>query len=900
MAHNIRIGELTDELITVVTGLSLKTDARAFALCKEPTLKGLKSHNFGRTNQFDVSHRLQGLEEKFRVLNNEDLADTLRRSLNELSNVSSKWAPEILSLCLELSDKPAVNSRIQDLEFLQPPDPPLPLTLAEIIADDPLDGDEIPYQRTHSDESSEEEHTDDGQDSSITTAETQTSTILEEGEAAYAQAFVVPTLDKELQGITNSQFWIKKMNAVAEEHGLSLSASGEQGTRIVTELQAVRETIFMLLGLPTSLYVIDEITGTINPDRRYTLRHSSEDAFGKILKSFTSVGQKLSELRSWIAKPQTVPLLQTFKAAIEKRMRASTMVLSAIQCRSVASESEEIVSLLRTDTEIQGGLQSLLQLADLVWEIDSTSESQAFRCLELLFDHTCLFQMVGNQAGYEYMAALFFECLGSYIRPIRIWMEQGELSKDNEDFFICTTNNNLQPKSLWHDQFTIRQSASGKLHVPSFLHAATKMIFTTGKSVVFLKRLGFHDRNTIASTLDEPKLDYHTVCEATAEAALAPFSELFDLAFDRWINSKHHSASLILRERLYSQCGLWRSLDALEHIYFLKDGALIGIITSTIFEKIDKGKEAWNDRFLLTELARSVFGNLNCVDAEKLIIRSSAGEYRDVQSRRRSVKILNSISIDYVLPWPIMNIIKKESLIVHQHIFTFLLQVRRAKQILERQRLLKENVSIVDNDDGEIDAAYLLRHRLLWFANTIYSYVTETVIMPSTSTMLQQMANAKDIDAMVAVHEAFCLRLEDQCLLSKKLAPIRQSIRFLLDLAIFFSDAHSAYTGERLFDTTNRSMTSHNRLLPWRRKYHRNEDDDISSSDEEDDEGRDADISYISFQETAYADRLQNMKEQFNRLSNFVIAGLRSISRAGGEPCWEMLAEKLVWGREHD
>ena len=40
------------------------------------------------------------------------------------------------------------------------------------------------------------------------------------------------------------------------------------------------------------------------------------------------------------------------------------------------------------------------------------------------------------------------------------------------------------------------------------------------------------------------------------------------------------------------------------------------------------------------------------------------------------------------------------------------------------------------------------------------------------------------------------------------------------------------------------------------------------------------------------------MKDQFGQLCGFVNAGLRGVTRAGGQQCWEILAEKLEWGME--
>ena len=85
-----------------------------------------------------MANSLEGLEEKFRGLNNDRLADALRDRLNELTPRSTKWTPEVISLLLQLSNKPVVKTRVGDLELSNLPEATPPLTWEDLEADDPL------------------------------------------------------------------------------------------------------------------------------------------------------------------------------------------------------------------------------------------------------------------------------------------------------------------------------------------------------------------------------------------------------------------------------------------------------------------------------------------------------------------------------------------------------------------------------------------------------------------------------------------------------------------------------------------------------------------------------------------------------------------------------------------
>lgn len=133
-----------------------------------------------------------------------------------------------------------------------------------------------------------------------------------------------------------------------------------------------------------------------------------------------------------------------------------------------------------------------------------------------------------------------------------------------------------------------------------------------------------------------------------------------------------------------------------------------------------------------------------------------------------------------------MNVIQKDAFLIYKSIFTFLLQIRRAKYVLKRLTLLKDDFRTV-GERGEGTLYYSLRHRLLWFANTIYYYLTDLVhppihpkhyktnkyqvLLPQTQTMRSEMATAVDVDGMIAVHSNYMNRIKDQCLLGPKVPP---------------------------------------------------------------------------------------------------------------------------------
>jgi len=664
-----------------------------------------------------VQHQLEGLEEKFRVYNNDDLADALRTRLDELAERSHKWSPEILRLLLELSDKPVVNSDLGSLDFVEPTVERVEprYKWEDLVAEDPLLRDKNVWQNIdYGAESSDDEGLSLGSDqgASVVTENTTISSFEIHNLSRSANSLTVPAQLDGLGGLETAQFWRSSYDPnVAND----AQEDYETSAVFITELQAVREVLYMLSGLPSSLFINrwqgpklnsatndltslrpstsgpatatkDMASNLITPVPGYDLRHASSQVFHGIMTQFAEIGSSIFALRAWTQSKQSVPLLQSLQSEVVRRLRQFDQMMSDMEARYVQSSENLVISLVEMNRKIILMARPLLQVSDVINVLISEPYAHAFRFLELLYDRTCKSQIVGDEDLYEYLGTMFFDCFQVYLRQIRRWMEEGELWKNDHVFFVSENAGDLELASLWFNRYKLRKTSNGTLHAPKFLHPTTSKIFTTGKSVVVLKKLKRYDRRNLPTLVLEPTLDFQTVC-GSPSVSLAPFSDLFDVAFDQWVKSKHHLTSSTLRKCLFDEYGLRDSLTALENIYFMVDGATTTQFANVLFEKLDSGKSNWNDRFTLTDLAQSTIGSLPCVTAERLKVSVSLIGRGDMEHSRKSVKALATWAFTYSLPWPVQIIIAKDSIPSYQGIFSFLLQIRHSASVLQRIRL---------------------------------------------------------------------------------------------------------------------------------------------------------------------------------------------------------------------
>ena len=886
MAQNAKIAGLTDELVQSILQFDPATNRQAYKRAKDLAARGLRGHQYARTNQFDVRSKFAGFDEKCRVKGRDDLADALQLRLQELEGHTNKFKPEFLSLLLQLADRPLENTRVEALDLLRPPSPPPQLTWDEILEEDPYSDEDIWKDIDYAAESSGDEQADQGRKKQKKELSTPATSIDEDD--TYDPEGCVESIDSSLvPDVEEDQFWT--------------SQSVEDGAKSeITELQSVRETLFMLAGLQTSLYLIDKERCNVRVNTRFNLSHAIPTTVDHLLSQFATIGTKLLRLRRWTRRPSTLPLVQTFEAAVRERLLDYDRQLSMLQRRYLVPDSPIPVSLVALSSEVRHASEQILCLSQVVSDVEPRLLVNPFSHLEELFNQTTVAQMALQKANFDFFSTMLFDCLRTYLKPIRRWMESGELGANDETFFVFENDSGSDVASMWHDRYVLRRDAQNALRSPSFLQPAASKIFNTGKSIVFLKELGYG--HTLLDNLEpEPPLDHRSVCGSSPEVPLSPFPELFNAGFEKWIRSKYSLASTSLRTHLFSSQGLMQVLENFQSLYLGSNGAVFASFATAVFERMDSGHRGWNDRYMLTELARTVYSDVfPAQDAERIVVRSSKGREK---GRSGSVRGLAALTIDYSLHWSLTNILQRSSMPLYQQLHTALLQAYRAAYLLQRCRPSPRSTTHRTHKNPHpkpstpLSLVYKLHHRLTWFTTLLRSYYTETVIAFTTADMRAAMHRAQDIDQMADVHVRYVARLQERALLSPDLKPIHKAVVEVLELCVLFEEAvergDEGSKGGKARTGVERKKSSKNLLD--KAQLEGLETDTEDESERVDDDGDGASKSKRRGKSRTPAEALHFIDSEFARLLPFVTAGLRSVGRVGAEPLWEQFAERLEW-----
>ena len=136
-------------------------------------------------------------------------------------------------------------------------------------------------------------------------------------------------------------------------------------------------------------------------------------------------------------------------------------------------------------------------------------------------------------------------------------------------------------------------------------------------------------------------------------------------------------------------------------------------------------QQSWGDfHFLNTAFGDIVEASTNA-GAKKwvqtsLVRLSYRGNKDKDKTIHRTVKAIDGLLVEYAVPFPLIYIFQPATVRVYAEIFAFLLQIRRAKNVLER--VLVRGDARATTLRAELKVFYAMRSRLSWFIKSVVDF----------------------------------------------------------------------------------------------------------------------------------------------------------------------------------
>ncbi|KAF5364157.1 hypothetical protein D9756_000312 [Leucocoprinus leucothites] len=476
----------------------------------------------------------------------------------------------------------------------------------------------------------------------------------------------------------------------------------------------------------------------------------------------------------------------------------------------------------------------------------------------------------------------------------------------------------LHPQ-FWQEAYGLREgirsgdeldgSMKEQQAVPMFLEHVAGMILRTGKAVGLIRALG--SNSDVFGDAGWQGFGKLLAAESTRGNTSRNPGSLFSVSVDtlsRLIYDRllpHcQEVGRLLTKILVDECKLWKHLVALEDLMLMRRGDAMSHFIDIVFNKMDS-KQSWSDfHFLNSAFTDVVEANINAGAREwiqpSLVRFSHRGGKDKERTIYRTIKAIDGLSVEYAVPFPLTYIFRPNVVTMYSEVFAFLLQLRRAKRVLER--ILVRSDRRQDSGEG-LKVFYAVRSRLSWFINTLLNFFTTYVIHAQVIEFHEKLQEAQSIDDMIHLHDDHLNKIQGRCLLKRNTSALHRAILSILDMSLQFSEFFSSFTGDAAkHDISRHSVINKRRRSKRQRRKPRNiigfsqpstEDELSSSDDDDDDDGREPEALRNPAMETEtfstmnatgspeeIAERLDHFSSELHGLVRFVRRGVESL--AGG------------------
>jgi gamma-tubulin complex component 5 len=127
--------------------------------------------------------------------------------------------------------------------------------------------------------------------------------------------------------------------------------------------------------------------------------------------------------------------------------------------------------------------------------------------------------------------------------------------------------------------------------------------------------------------------------------------------------------------------------------------------------------QAWNDFHFLNTAFGDVLEASSSKWVEASLVRLSFRGSKD-QAINKTVRSINGLLMEYAVPFPLTYVFGPRVLQAYNSIFVFLVQIRRAKSVLERI-LVRGGIANSVHLGGDAKVLYAMRSKLSWFIKCV-------------------------------------------------------------------------------------------------------------------------------------------------------------------------------------
>ncbi|KAJ7584380.1 Spc98 family-domain-containing protein [Mycena floridula] len=484
---------------------------------------------------------------------------------------------------------------------------------------------------------------------------------------------------------------------------------------------------------------------------------------------------------------------------------------------------------------------------------------------------------------------------------------------DDEFFIECNglgtgvMGMGLLDPDFWAEGFTLRdgvreeeEGMDRRRGIPAFLLHVAEPVLSSGKAVGLLE---------VLDVTSEVQLKWRSFSELISVAsqpvttAADSQSGLFSVSVDTLSSLIYEeltpyclATGARLAEVVAQDCDLFQHLQTTENLYFMGRGDVMSQFSDLLFAKMD-GQQNWADfHFLNSAFNDTVEANSNAGAKDWIHLPLVRLSYRSQEHHKnisRTVRAIEGLLVEYAVPFPLTYIFSPKAMQVYGEVLVFLLQIRRAKSVLERILVRGDSRKM----GNELKVFYALRGRLKWFIDMFLTFVTTYVIHAQVLKFHKELAGAKSLDEMIRLHDEHLDKIQGRCLLQEATSSLHRAILTILDLCFHFGDIFAGF-GSDTAPTLDLSRASVSRRRHHHSRRQRRQRKNVigffdapagEDSSSEDDSEVDEAVSLsmaattISTADEGVLERIDKMSAELDGLVRFIRRGTESLAGGGAD-----------------
>ena len=341
----------------------------------------------------------------------------------------------------------------------------------------------------------------------------------------------------------------------------------------------------------------------------------------------------------------------------------------------------------------------------------------------------------------------------------------GMASELDDEFFIESSGVagmmalGLLDPEFWNGGYALREGVAPmgdsvsrfsprRKAIPLFLEHVAELVLGTGKAAGLIRALrgpplanGFNNWRTFADLVSSETHDSDGVKQKNAGLFSVSIDTLSRLIYDGLLAHCQVTGAVLVK-LLVDDCQLLWHMEAIEGFFLMRKGDamshFIDILLTKVsiallfvwsqlhlLPKMDNIQQPWTDFHFLNTLFNDVIEANLSADAKEwlnpcLVRLSYRGSREKDRSIKHTVKAIDGLLVEYAIPFPLTYMFQPTTIQNYCDIFVFLLQVRRAKSVLERI-LVRGESGREKRLKEELKVLYAMRSRLSWFIKYVLS-----------------------------------------------------------------------------------------------------------------------------------------------------------------------------------